>query len=569
MSEAGKSGYHSNTPSSSYAKVSASSMDTQGANHNLLKREYVDHAGDSGDLSPTKKTRVTTTDKPHSPLKAVISVCTANQTATITSPVMVTDTLEKNQPSVTPVYQNPYVTTSTSVAHTSSAVSKNPVIQAALASKPTSSPVVAVRSPPQTRTLAQIRSLQNVARAQSQCQTRTLAQIKAETKARVQMRNQQARNARQVPNILQAKNKAAMKAVSQTPLPDAPETTEDGVKLRRSLQICQDVITKSGANQFQIDTDLKVKSIVTCSDATKTIKTETVATSNQTAHTVVKPLCTSSVASSLPSIAGLLSASNNPIHAVNPQQQLVPLQTQVSNPVNSRIISGPGNTKFLVPSVVPNSTVGTSNIVRILNSAPANQIATSQILPSRASSAPPHNILNVSASENQVTGLVRSASAGLHSAVSENQVTGLIRSASAGLHSSAQQPTPQPMLQSRLPPSTDIQLNISPEQLHFLSKSGTATPPGSNGSQHAIQAAMSSAASGNVGRIASPSLAKVVVCSAADLVNQIARETQMARTPLTQASVVTVPAPSGGTTKARHPCINVDRYTNRGRELRL
>ncbi|KAK3090145.1 hypothetical protein FSP39_009486, partial [Pinctada imbricata] len=547
VSDSNKPDYHSATSVGSYKGYDPTNQQIQSSdNLGSLKRSSDDEEFIIGELSPSKRTKVmVATEKPNSPLKTVISVCSANQTATITSPVRISDaSTESSMPNTFNLLHNTNIPTSASNSsvNTLSAVSKNPVIQAALASRNTPSPVVAVRSPPQTRTLAQIRSLQNVARQQSTNQTRTLAQIKAETKLRVQMRNQQSRNAqsgRQLPNILHGKPKPVAKPPPQNILPDAPETTEDGVKLRRSLQICQDVIIKSGSNQFQMDADGKVKSVVSTAEATKTSDTQKTLSKTETVSAMLsrnammqqKPsVGSSSLSGSLPSIAGLLAATSS--RQPEGTHQLVPIQTAVPSPtVTSRVVPVPSHTKFLVPSVAPNTSIGTSNLVQILNSAPAaHLVSTAQILPSRASSAPPQNEMKLS----------------------DNKPTTIVRSASVGLHNSPQhQQIPVSLLQSQQTQSTssDSQLKMSQDRLHFLSKSGTATPPGSNGSQNAIHTVSSTGNPANGGRITSPQMAKVVVCSATQFVNQIVRENSIAGTPMTQASVVTMPASAGGTTK--------------------
>lgn len=544
-----------------------------------LKRSLSsDIKNDEDGESPSKRNRVTV----HSPLKTVIQVCTANQMAKITKPVSLDVSPSANQPK--------------QVSLLSSATS--PILSQMQQSNfsPTRShpnvspPKGSLDISPQTRTLAQIKVQTQAARGipiQIERQTRTLAQIKAETRAKIQMRNQakpqepsvpttvkkltfpNATVARQVPNILHGRQRnMPSKAPSSPPnpnIPEPPEETKDGIKLKRSLQICKDVIKKTGGLSYQVNADGKVKintpvsvteQIIISKQDIKPSASSPLTQSTKSASKVVfaNTLTSEHLTTSLPSISGILptSSSFQTIAAGNADtsgQYVVrvtkppALQTQAAT---ARVVTVPGsNAKFLIPSGISTTAVGNSSIVQILNSAPGSNLVTMQSLqPSRASSAPPRNEVNPTSV--QVQAVSRSASVGLSSnrveaGTSQQHLQYLLQQQ----HQNQQR---QRVLKLQQPVSTET----STSQLKTADSSSTPEGSSAEGNSESVQQTSAPGSSSAVKTVQSPvaTVSRVIVSSASQLVSQMKKDAQLGKTLTNQASVVTVPSSTGnGTTK--------------------
>ncbi|XP_033736852.1 putative Polycomb group protein ASXL2 [Pecten maximus] len=460
-------------------------------------------------------------------------------------------------------------------------------------------PGVAVRSPPQTRTLAQIRA-QN-----TRGQTRTLAQIKAQTKAKQQLRehlHQQqpetqaklqahliARGripasaitstgsttaSRHVPNIMmptgRPKQVQTVKAVSSENISKSTSSTtdvgSDGVNMKRSLEIMQKAAQEGGKDNVNIKRSLEICQKVmerTCTQTTVVtqtnngISTTVTGTADNASSTLPKILGHAQSGAKGASVTGQgqLSASkllfsNVSASSSTSSEQTLQGQT-VSSPVmvniakvrtvgtgvqgssntnnetslvltlpqntalrstvsqTATVLTLPGsNTKVLLPAGIPTSAVTTSSLAQILNAHQAGN-NTIHIQPSRASSAPPQNLLVNS----NIQTLVRSASAG-------GQVS------TEGDGTIVTQNPAEPVNQ-------EVRV-ISPDQVNFLSKIGTATAPGRKTPRTTVlplnmltqSRPEATAPSPNSGGSAGPGkvspaqrVKKIVVCSATQIVN--------------------------------------------------
>jgi additional sex combs-like protein len=533
--------------------------------------------------SPSKKTRIATA---HSPLKTVIQVCTANQMAKITKPVTM-DTI----PSVNQPKQVSLLSTATS-----------PVLsqmQQTIYSVPRPHTYI---SPPkggsqdmssQTRTLAQIKVQTNAARGipvQVERQTRTLAQIKAETRAKIQMRNQakpQELNAsttvkkltfpsatvgRQVPNILHGRQRNIPSKTPSSPpnpnIPEPPEETKDGIKLKRSLQICKDVIKKTGGLSYQVNADGKVKinNPVSNTEPVPVLKQDpkpmasAVLTQNtKSASKLVfnTPASSETMTTSLPSISGMLpvSSSLQTLAAGNADssgQSVVrvtkPPTTLQTQATTARVVSVPGsNARFLIPSGVSTTAVGNSSIVQILNSAPGSNLVTMQSLqPSRASSAPPQNDINPTSV--QVQAVSRSASVGL----GNNRVEA--GTSQQHLQYLLQQQHQNQQRQKIVRVQQTVFGEASTSQSKAVDSTPTPEASSTEGASPVVQQtsiiAGTESSSNKSAQSSVATVSRVIVSSANQLVSQIKKEAQLGKTLTNQASVVTVPSSTGnGTTK--------------------
>ncbi|XP_062617736.1 putative Polycomb group protein ASXL2 [Saccostrea cucullata] len=550
--------------------------------HQTLKRSLSgDIKNEDGGESPSKKNRVTPV---HSPLKTVIQVCTANQMAKITRPVTIDTSPGVNQPK-----QVSLLSTATSpvLSQMQQTIYSAPRSQTHISPPKTSQDMSS-----QTRTLAQIKVQTNAVRGapvQIERQTRTLAQIKAETRAKIQMRNQgkpqevnapttvkkltfpSATVARQVPNILHGRQRSIpSKAPSSPPnpnVPEPPEETKDGIKLKRSLQICKDVIKKTGGLSYQVNADGKVK-INTPVSTTEPVailkqdpKPPAPALLTQSAKSASKVVFANPPASenmtTLPSISGILpvSSSLQTLASSNSEasEQFVvrvtkPPTTLQPQLTTARVVTVPGsNAKFLIPSGIPTTAVGNSSIVQILNSAPGSNLVTMQSLqPSRASSAPPQNEINPASV--QVQAVSRSASVGL----SSNRVEA--GSSQQHLHYLLQQQHQNQQRQKIVRVQQPMSGEPSTSQSKVADSSTTPEASSTEGNSVMVQQTPVTAApessSAKPPQAPAATVSRVIVSSASQLVSQMKKEAQLGKTLTNQASVVTVPSSTGnGTTK--------------------
>lgn len=549
-----------------------------------LKRSLSsDINADDQEESPSKKTRIATA---HSPLKTVIQVCSANHMAKIAKPVTMDTSPSANQPK-----QVSLLSTATS-----SVLSQ---MQQTIYSAPRPHAYI---SPPkggsqdmssQTRTLAQIKVQTNAARGipvQVERQTRTLAQIKAETRAKIQMRNQakpqelnasttvkkltfpSATVARQVPNILHGRQRNIPSKTPSSPpnpnIPEPPEETKDGIKLKRSLQICKDVIKKTGGLSYQVNADGKVKinTPVSNSEPVPVLKQElkpmasAVLTQNtKSASKLVfnNPPSSENITSSLPSISGMLPASSSlqtlaAGNADSSGQCVVrvtkPPTTLQTQATTARVVSVPGsNARFLIPSGISTTAVGNSSIVQILNSAPGTNLVTMQSLqPSRASSAPPQNDVNPTSV--QVQTLSRSASVGL----GNNRVEA--GTSQQHLQYLLQQQHQNQQRQKIVRVQQTVSGEASTSQSKVVDSSTAPEASSTDGNSFMVQqssvVAATESSSSKTAQSPVATVSRVIVSSANQLVSQMKKEAQLGKTLTNQASVVTVPSSTGnGTTK--------------------
>ncbi|XP_069127832.1 putative Polycomb group protein ASXL2 [Argopecten irradians] len=451
-------------------------------------------------------------------------------------------------------------------------------------------PGVAVRSPPQTRTLAQIRA-QN-----TRGQTRTLAQIKAQTKAKQQLRehlHQQqpetqaklqahliargripasaissagsATASRHMPNIMMpttGRPKQVVKVANSENKGTSSDVGSDGVNMKRSLEIIQKATQEGGKDNVNIKRSMEIcqkvmgrtqativsqtnngiSTTVTADNASSTLPkilghaqsgAKGVGVTGQGQLSASKLLFSNVTASSSTSSEQALQGQSvsSPVMVniakvrtvgtgvqglsnVNNETSLVltlPQNTDLRSTISqtATVLTLPGsNTKVLLPAGIPSSAVTTSSIAQILNAHQAGN-NTVNIQPSRAASAPPQNLLVNS----NIQTLVRSASAG-------GQVS------MEGDGTIVTQTPTEPVNQ-------EVRV-ISPDQVNFLSKIGTATAPGrktphttvlpltmiTQSRPEATAPSPNSGGSAGPGKV-SPAqrVKKIVVCSATQIVN--------------------------------------------------
>ncbi|XP_060070321.1 putative Polycomb group protein ASXL2 [Ylistrum balloti] len=525
--------------------------------------------------------------------KPVKSVTIVEPAVTQTKHVSLLNAISTSPPSVPS--HTLHVTTPTKANTTPQATLAHTSRSPGLVGGPT--PGVAVRSPPQTRTLAQIRA-QN-----TRGQTRTLAQIKAQTKAKQQLREHlhqqqpetQAKlqahliargripasaisstgsstGSRHVPNIImpapgRPKQLQSVKAVSSENISKGTTSTSDvgsdGVNMKRSLEIMQKAAQEGGKDNVNIKRSLEIcqkvmertqatgvsqsnigisTTVTGTADSSTTLPkilghaqsgTKGISVTGQGQLSASKLLfsnvSTSGTSSSEQTLQGQtvsspvmvniakvrtvgtgvqgLSSVNNDTSLVLTLPQNTALRSTVSQ--TATVLTLPGsNTKVLLPAGIPTSAVTPSSLAQILNAHQAGN-NTISIQPSRAASAPPQNLLVNS----NVQTLVRSASAG-----------GQVSTEADGTVI-----TPNPLE----PVNQEVRV-ISPDQVNFLSKTGTATAPGrktphttvlpltmlTQSRPEATAPSPNSGGSAGPGKV-SPAerVKKIVVCSAKQIVN--------------------------------------------------
>ncbi|CAG2196410.1 ASXL [Mytilus edulis] len=177
------------------------------------------------------------------------------------------------------------------------------------------------------------------------------------------------------------------------------------------------------------------------------------------------------------------SASNKPISGAKDGGYVVSVTRVPSTTVApASVVTLPGtNTKFLIPA--GNTTLSNQALMQLISS--SQGLSTVSSSPARASSAPPIN--NV-------------------------QIQNLVRSASVGLNESSAPFQPKTSV------TDTTSLNLTPEQLNFLSKSGTVTTSGHKTPQILIQRP---ASANQITQSGDKQVTKIVVCSAAQLVQQL------------------------------------------------
>ena len=389
---------------------------------------------------------------------------------------------------------------------------------------PTAAPM---RSP--TRTLAQIKSQTQAAKAKAQGQTRTLAQIKAETKARVHTVHQQQAMA-------QAKLHAHLLAKAHGQAPPSPttilipvdakqkqvakpqpsgntetvnlklekvETPVEGVNLKRSLEICEQALIQSQKNvpstmvsllQKPVASPLPPKSMSEINVANVSPQKSVVPQGNKTVSQILQEK----------SLAASQSVQKPPSAS---KPGLTPTgQGQTSSQPG---ISPGGELKsvFIKPSVSPQTSpvtsVSSTNMSFIRLPPPAVSFVAG-IQPAVFNVPSTHYVVSSTAAAAQqhlLQHLIKSAADAISSSANIPQqraasapptqkivqdiptpTTGsatLVRSASVGTDSNVMEETVQ---HSKTSGQTEIVFQIPNEQVNFLAKAGTAIIPGLNGS---------------------------------------------------------------------------------------
>lgn len=478
--------------------------------HKVLKRTLSNDEINVDDVSPVKRQKAPPTSqdkqievsKPVGQLQSE-EMLNASKTVFISQPCVTTAPRQVS-------LLNPITTSALSATiiqrQSASVPSSTGALQAALSQgvKPvnlTGTPAI-VRSPPHARTLAQIKVQTNAARlqGQGQGQTRTLAQIKAQTKAKVQMRGQahqqpmntvtklQAHLAKtqapvastttntvkHLPNIIlpqPARLKQPQKETESSTEGDEDSDTPTGeVNLKRSLEICQKVMEKSRTLNTMIKQGEGVPGSDNNSLTNAFVQSNSVTTNSQSQLSASKLLFSNSSTSVNNKNISAISSVNSNVSSVQTLESTGQIFTKDGTPLKiitvpqittpsisstGTVLTVPGtNAKFLIPTGVPHTTVSSPNIVQILHSTNAN---TTRVQPMRAASAPPQNNVGHITVQN----IIRSASVGGSMTDSGNN--------------SVEQNN-----------SDEIIVNMTAEQINFLSKSGTVTAPGREGSLQSV-----------------------------------------------------------------------------------
>lgn len=386
-----------------------------------------------------------------------------------------------------------------------------------------------LRSP--TRTLAQIKSQTQAAKAKVQGQTRTLAQIKAETKAHVHSVHQQQVEAQaKLHAHLLAKARGSQSPTASSPgkpgqnivvpsqgRPKQPkvfeaEKTADGVNLKRSLEICEQAKIMSQKNSVSSSVSLlqkQVQGVVKTSvsqakssvsdnlfgsylkadiaQAHKTVsqilqdktlaeqklqkftQAMTNARSKSQSVTQPKPVGVSAPVITIPptSVQNVPTISNVPTPTSNTSN----VSFVVLPPPTVSQVTGISPAVFSVPSkryvITSTAAVAQQNLLQQLIRSAAGS-QTNVLSPQRAASAPPQQKV-IKRVTTPVATLVRSASVGTSAGSLEELDKTKIN------------------VQQKTSVSGDIIVKIPSEQVNFLAKAGTAIIPGVNGSKQGSQ----------------------------------------------------------------------------------
>lgn len=384
---------------------------------------------------------------------------------------------------------------------------------------------VAMRSP--TRTLAQIKSQTQAAKAKVQGQTRTLAQIKAETKARVHTVQQQQAMAQAklhahllakahghsppspttilIPTETKkqsVKSQASGKPQTVTLKMERVENPAEGVNLKRSFEICEQALIQSQKNipstmvsllQKPVPSPLPPQSNSEQNVANVSPQKTVVPQANKTVSQILqeKSLAASQSVQKPASASKLLLTPTG-----QPDSQLRVTQTggetktgtfvkpslSQTSPVSS--ISGTNVSFVRLPPPVVSYVAG-------IQPAVFNVPATHYVVSSTAAAAQ-HNLLQqlIESAAGTVSSSAsitqqRAASAPptqkiVHGTPTKTMGSAtLVRSASVGTDSLTMEEKVQKSIKSE---QNEIIFQIPNEQVNFLAKAGTAIIPGLNGS---------------------------------------------------------------------------------------
>ena len=392
-----------------------------------------------------------------------------------------------------------------------------------LSISPTTAPM---RSP--TRTLAQIKSQTQAAKAKAQGQTRTLAQIKAETKARVHNVHQQQAMAQaklhahllakahgQAPPssttiLIPVDAKQKQVAKSQTSVnPESVnlklekvESPAEGVNLKRSVEICEQALIQSQKNVPSTMVSLLQKPVASPLPPKSTSETNV---ANISPQKTLVPHGNKTVSQILQEKS--LAASQSVQKPPSASKPALTPTGQTSS--QSGVSSSGGETKsvFIKPSVSPQTppvTTANSTNMSFIRLPPPAVSFVAGIQPAVFNVPSTHYVVSSSAAaaqQNLLQHLIKSAADAISSSASIPQqraasapptqkiiqdiptpTTGsatLVRSASVGTDSNVIEETSQ---HSKKSGQTEIVFQIPNEQVNFLAKAGTAIIPGLNGS---------------------------------------------------------------------------------------
>ncbi|KAL3868234.1 hypothetical protein ACJMK2_041065 [Sinanodonta woodiana] len=393
-----------------------------------------------------------------------------------------------------------------------------------------SMPTTPLRSPSGTRTLAQIKAQTQAARAHGQGHTRTLDQIKAQTKARVQMHTHSQKQVEaqaklhahllakahgitspattssriHIPNIIlppQGRPKQTIKL----PIVKSDSTSE-GVNIKRSIEICKQALALSQRNSNSSMVSLLPKGnspeLSDCKEITDaqphqtqqqgagligsrsnsptlkqsvskilfsqgkpptsvagdTVRSGISTTTTTTTNTSIN----TSVFGAVPQNLGVSGAPTQKSGG-NSEVSFVVLPQGLSAPGNSSasqhrtVFTVPGGQQFIVTSGLTNSVAGsTQTLLQQLIQSGARIVSSKASAPQRAASAPPQNRIQRI----------------------PTPVGTIVRSASVGTTDSSEQGD-----ESNSNRSENVVLQIPQDQVNFLSKTGTTTVPGRDGSR--------------------------------------------------------------------------------------
>lgn len=386
-----------------------------------------------------------------------------------------------------------------------------------------------MRSP--TRTLAQIKSQTQAAKAKVQGQTRTLAQIKAETKAHVHNVHQQQVEAQaklhahllakarggQSPTMQTVKTSQNLVIPSQGRSKQSKmyeaEKTADGVNLKRSLEICEQAKILSQRNSVSPSVTILQK---------PQVQTVVKASVSQSKSTVSDNLFGSylkaDIAQAHKTVSQILQDKTLAEQKLQKFTQAVTnarsKSQSVTQPktvgVSAPVITIPPTSVQNVPTIsnVPTPTSNTSNVsfvvlppptvTQVTGISPAVfSVPSTRYVISSTAAAAQQNLLqqlirSAAGSQANVLSPQRAASAPPQQKVIKRvatPVTTLVRSASVGTSSGSLEELGKPKtnVSQKTSMSGDIIVKIPSEQVNFLAKAGTALIPGVNGSKAGSQ----------------------------------------------------------------------------------
>ncbi|XP_053394409.1 polycomb protein Asx-like isoform X2 [Mercenaria mercenaria] len=387
-----------------------------------------------------------------------------------------------------------------------------------------------LRSP--TRTLAQIKSQTQAAKAKVQGQTRTLAQIKAETKAHVHNVHQQqveaqaklhahllakargghSPNAQTIVRPLQSIVVPTQGRPKQTKVLES-EKTADGVNLKRSFEICEQA--KIMSQKYSV---LPTVSLLQKPQVQTVVKSTVSSAKPSVSDSLFGSYLKADIAQAHKTVSQILQDKTLAEQKIQKFTQAVTnariKSENVTQPkfvgVSAPVIKIPPTSvqNVPIPSNVPTSTLNSSNVSFVVLPPPTVTQVTG-ISPAVFSVPSTRYVISstaAAAQQNLLQQLIRSAAGSQTNVLSQQRaasappqqkvvtrvatpVTTLVRSASVG--TSAGSLEEMDNVRGNVPQKTsvpsDIIVQIPSEQVNFLAKAGTALIPGVNGSKSGSQ----------------------------------------------------------------------------------